>query len=92
MKEYRIVCTLDKEDAFDGTKRHYDAVPCTWNGASHQLVTRDILSAAKFLIMARRECEYFDKETKKNISRNTIIYTQTNIRVQTRNVTEWEDE
>lgn len=86
MTEYRVVCTLDTEHTYDRKKYHYDVANCWWRGRMHPFSTFKKRDAEEFLDAAKEECLKFDKETQANSS---IKYRQTNIRIQTREVTEW---
>ena len=87
MTEYRIVCTRDRFDATSGKVHHHDGVCCWWGYSPKQLETFDKKAADKYLEMARIECPNFDALTQTTNSR----FQQTNIRIQTREVTEWKD-
>lgn len=92
MKEYRIVCTLDTISLWNGAKTHLDAASCWFNGRAQSWKTHDGEYAKKVLDFFKRECAKFDAESRTNPTRDSIIYTQSNIRLQSREVTEWEDE
>ena len=92
MKEYRIVCTLEKENFDDGIKCHYDTSVCVFDGHGQSYKTHDLAAAKRALTTYKRRCAGFDASTRCNPTRDTIIYTQSNIRIQSREVTEWEDE
>lgn len=94
MREYRIVADIDTEHG-DGRKYHYEATTPWRDGTKfthHPYKTKtDAIRVLRFL---RQKCKEFDKKTQENFKQNprdSIAYTQTNIRVQMREVTEWED-
>ena len=89
MTEYRIVATLDTEHIRDGKRYHYDTAVCWWGGTTHRLQTYDKDKAEAFLKQAKEECPKFDALTQARTGRNDIRYWHTNIRIQTREVTEW---
>ena len=94
MKEYRIVATIDTEHG-DGSRYHHDAASPWRNGSifhHHPYKTKS--DAKRVLTHLRRECKEFDKKTHMEFElnpRDSIKYTQTNLRIQMREVTEWED-
>lgn len=90
--EYRIVCTLDVEHR-DGKRFHYDLASAVWGGTHHRLETRKKSVAEEWLKQAQREVPFFEAKNHKRWEdpndRNVIKYTQTNIRIATRKVSEW---
>lgn len=94
MKEYRIVCTRDTEHA-DGTKHHYDNV-APWVSHSqlpHYRTFNNKADAMKALSETVRRARVFDKETQERLASgdpDTIGYWQSNIRLQSRNVSKWD--
>ena len=93
MKEYRIVATLDTEHGYDGKKYHYEAISCRWGGTIHKIVTSDYGKAKRQLEIAKRECPKFDKKTEEAFEKNPrdyIKYKHTNIRIESREVSEWQ--
>ena len=91
MTEYRVVATLDVVHDYNGKKCHYDIASCHWGGTIHRLQTYDKDRAEDWLKIAKEECPKFDKKTQENTSRDSIRYWHSNIRIQTREVTEWAD-
>ena len=94
MKEYRIVATIDTEHG-NGIKHHYEAATPWRDGTlfnHHPYKTKS--DAKRVCSFLRKACKEFDKKTAENFKRdpvNCIKYTQSNIRVQMREVTEWAD-
>lgn len=84
MTEYRVVATRDEED-LTGKKWHIEAGACIWDGHAQRFTTTNKGEAERFLELAKIECAKYDAKTQTS----TIRYTQTNIRIQTREVTEW---
>lgn len=89
MTEYRVVATVDTEHVYNGQKYHYDASGCWYHGRCHRLQTFDKERAKEYLKEAKVECAIHDRKTQESTDRYTIRYWQTNIRIQTREVTEW---
>lgn len=87
MTEYRVVCTRDRFDVGSGKKHHLEEVCCWWDGSPRTLETFDKKAAEKYLDMAIIKCPEFDAFSQTTNSR----FRQTNIRIQTREVTEWTD-
>ena len=95
MKEYRIVCERRLVHA-DGSESHYESVPVWKNGHSlpSHIVYTIKAEANKALAESIRHARRFDAETQERFAsgdNNSIAYYQTNIRIQSRNVTEWKD-
>ena len=91
MTEYRVVATLDVVHDYNGEKFHYDIASCHWGGKVHKMQTYDKDRAEYYLKRAKEECPKFDVKTQENTSRDYIRYLHSNIRIQTREVTEWSD-
>ncbi|MBR3244834.1 MAG: hypothetical protein IKF90_19450 [Parasporobacterium sp.] len=94
MKEYRIVATVEVELG-DGRKRIVEnAHPQTKGGPIiHSYRTKK--DAKKALDHLRKVCKEFDAMTYERFAinpRDNAKYTQTNIRIQSREVTDWKDE
>lgn len=90
MTEYRVVSTLDTEHVYNGEKYHYEVNSgLWWGGIVHKCQTFDKNKAEHFLMRAKQECPKFDKRTQENTGHYVIRYWQTNIRIQSREVTEW---
>lgn len=89
MTEYRIVATLDTEHIYNGANYHYESSNCWYHGRSHKLQTFDRSRAEEYLKIALENCPKFDKETQTAADRNAMRFYQSNIRIQTREVTEW---
>ena len=94
MKEYRIVATAETEHG-DGIKRiEENARPWTKAGPITQSY-RTEEDAKKALGHFRKSCKEFDTMTCERFAinpRDSIKYTQTNIRIQSREVTDWKNE
>lgn len=94
MREYRIVATIDTEHG-DGRKYHYETATPWRDGHlfnHHPYKTKS--DAKRVLVSLRKSCKEFDERTARDFANNprdSIKYTQTNIRVQMREVTEWSD-
>lgn len=91
MKEYRIVATLDTEHVYNGQKFHYDVASCWYHGRPHKMQTIHKDKAEEYLKQAKKECPKFDKETQERTGKDNIKYWQTNIRIQTRDISDWKD-
>ena len=92
MTEYRIVCDRDELHVYNGKEYHSKAVR-PWLGGvpvNNKFNTRE--EAEAFLRRATEECARQDARKQADTSRNVIKTWQTNIRIQTREVSEWEDE
>lgn len=94
MKEYRIVTTVETELG-DGRKRIVEtAYPWTKAGPISQSY-RTKKDAKKALGHFRKVCKEYDTITYERFAinpRDYIKYTQTNIRIQSREVTDWKNE
>lgn len=94
MKEYRIVATAETEHG-DGRKRIVEnARPWTKAGQIIQSYTTK-KDAKKALGHFRKACKEFDTITCERFAinpRDNIKSTQTNIRIQSREITDWKDE
>jgi hypothetical protein len=94
MKEYRIVATVDTEHG-NGQKCHHESANPWRDGhpfTHHPYKTKS--DAKRVLVSLRKRCKEFDKKTAMEFAmnpRDSIKYTQTNIRIQMREVTEWTD-
>ena len=94
MREYRIVATIDTEHG-GGRKYHHETATPWMDGHPfnhHPYKTKS--DAKRVLVFLRKSCKEFDERTAKTFAKNpydSIKYTQTNIRVQMREVTEWSD-
>lgn len=86
MTEYRVVCTRDRW-GISGKVHHYDEVCCWYGTGLRTLQTFDKRKAMEYLKTAIEECPKFDALTQKGREQ----WRQTNIRIQTREVTEWTD-
>jgi len=91
MTEYRIVATLDIEHVYNGKRYHYDAASPHFNGFSHNKVYHDRKVAEEVLALTLKEVPKFDKKTQESTDRSAIRYWHSNIRIQSREVTEWSD-
>ena len=91
MKEYRIVCTLEKENLYSEEKKRIENSNVWFNGSGHDLQTTDLDIAKRLFEYARIECGKYDTETRRRGRLGGIIYTQSNFRIQTREVSEWVD-
>lgn len=95
MKEYRIVCERRLVHA-DGSENYLEGVP-VWT-VHHALPRRATYTtkaeANKALAETVRCARKFDAETQERFAsgdKDSIAYYQTNIRIQSRNVTNWKD-
>lgn len=95
MKEYRIVCDRRLVHA-DGTENHLEGVP-VWT-VHHALPRCTVYTTKAEAYKAHaetfRRARKFDLETQERFAsgdKDSIAYYQTNIRIQSRNVTEWKD-
>lgn len=94
MKEYRIVCTVDTVHS-DGRKYHRENT-APWIAPSmlpHRAVYATKADAAKALREIVKRAREFDKITQERAragERDTVEYRQSDIRVQSRTVTNWE--
>ena len=84
------MATRDTEWIYNGKREHYDCAPCTWGGTFHKLQTFDKNKAEEYLKLAKENCREYDKMSQARTDPNYIRYWQTDIRIQTREVTEWE--
>ena len=91
MTEYRIVATIDTVDRF-GKKEHRENACPVHHRTFHKLVTKDKKTAEKWLSDTIEFCGEHDRKTQKSNDPWNIKYTQTNIRIQTREVTDWADQ
>ena len=91
MTEYRIVTTLDTEHCDTGEKYHYEAATPHYGGTIHKRVTTDREKAERYLAEALKECPIFDAVTQNRTVRGNIKYWQSNIRIQSREVSDWTD-
>lgn len=95
MKEYRIVATVETEHG-DGRKYKMENVHPWRDGRpfTHSPY-KTKTDAKRVLVSLRKSCKEFDKMTHERFAQNPrdyIAYTQTNIRIQSREVTDWKDE
>lgn len=95
MTEYRVVCTTDEHHNYNGKDFHYEiATPVIYpsddSHSSYHLkrVYRDKSEAEKALAEAIKGCPIFDAKHD-NEKRDNIRVRQYNIRIQTREVSEW---
>lgn len=91
MTEYRIVATLDTEHVYNGKRYHYDAASPWFNGFVHNKGYHDRKTAEEVLARTLVEAPKFDKKTQADTDRSAIRYWHSNIRIQSREVTEWSD-
>lgn len=89
MTEYRVVCTIDTEHVYSGEHYHYEAASCHWDGRHHHRRTFDKAQAEKYLAEAKEKCPVYDEITQNRSGIHHIKYKQSNIRIETREVTEW---
>lgn len=89
--EYRVVCTKDEHHNYNGKDFHYEvAQPVMYPSLRIRKIYRDKAEAEKALEQAIRECPELDAKHD-NERRDNIKIKQYNFRIQTREVTEWED-
>ena len=94
MKEYRIVATVETEHGNGQKFRHECATPWRNGTLFHHHPYKTKTDAMRVCRSLRKSCKEFDKKTQEEFKKNPrdcIAYTQTNIRVQMREVTEWTD-
>ena len=89
MTEYRIVCDRDELHLYNERKYHKEAVRPFLKGTPTNNEFRTQEDAEAFLEKAVKECAIFDAKTQADNSRNNIKTWQYNIRIQTREVSEW---
>lgn len=90
MTEYRVVCTKDEHHNYNGKDFHYEvSTPVVYPSHRLNAVYRDKAKAEETLKRAIKECPEFDARHD-NDDRNNIKVKQYNIRIQTREITEWE--
>ena len=92
MTEYRIVATIDTLHTDTGEKFHQEAAAPVYGGRPHTRVTRDKARAEQYLEEAIKNCRAFDEMTQNRTLRGNIKYWQSNIRIQSREVSDWTDE
>lgn len=95
MKEYRIVCDRRVVHS-DGTEHTYEHVApwTTANALPHYQVFDNKAEAMKALSQTVRRARKFDAESQARLAageNDAIAYWQTDIRIQSRNVTKWSD-
>lgn len=93
MKEYKVVCTVDTINA-KGETWHIETTSPILSGSNrmHE-VTTDIERAKRLLGMAQRKGKDYEEWTRKMAEayKDTSITTQTNYRILSREVTEWQE-
>lgn len=93
MKEYKVVCTVDTVNA-KGEARHIETTSPILSGSNrmHE-VTIDIERAKRLLGEAQRKGAEYEEWTRKMAEtyKDTSITTQTNYRILSREVTEWQE-
>lgn len=93
MKEYKVVCTVDTINA-KGETRHIKTTSPILSGSNRMReVTTDIERAKMLLGKAEREGKKHEEWTRKMAEtyKDTFIITQTNYRILSREVTEWQE-
>lgn len=90
MKEYKIVATRDEHHLWNDSWVHMEAVPPVAK-TRFNWKTRDLAKAEEWLEELKVKCPEFDAETQSRSGRNSIHYYQSNLRIMTREVSEWED-
>lgn len=92
MTEYRIVATLDTYHVYNGKRFHYDAVaPITGSGRPFTKVYANREEAETMLAHMKEQIPKHDKESQERTGTDTIMCWHSNIRIQSRKVTPWED-
>lgn len=95
MKEYKIVCDMKVENVRTGKTFYKKGVaPFVSGSASEHTIYIDHEKACDALIRTIERCAVFDAKTKENIKYYKgvyeLMYTQSNIRIVSRTVTDWE--
>lgn len=93
MKEYKIVCTVDTINAKGEIKRIDTTSPILSGATRMHEVTKDIDRAKMLLGKAEREGKKHEEWTRKmsEAYKDMNIIVQTNYRILSREVTEWEE-
>lgn len=90
MKEYKIICTIHQER--EGKVIHREnAAPIV--GGLFNRITKDYEEAKQMLEFAKERGAQYDERTRKNheLHKDMFVTTQTNYRIFSREVTEWEE-
>lgn len=94
MTEYRIVCDVYRT-LEDGVRKHYTARPPRTRGGDCLTVTKDRATAEANLPKIAEACAAYEKEFRETARLATpgscSDLVQFNIRIQSREVTEWTD-
>ena len=91
MTEYKIVATLDTFHVYNGQRFHYDAAAPWLGGRPFRKIYDNREDAEKMLAHMKEEIPKHDKETQERTGADSIRYWHSNIRIQKREVTPWED-
>ena len=94
MTEYRVVVDIEKVSK-EGTKQYTAQVP--WHHGRRQLrsIITDRKVAETYLREMQEECPKYDQQTREKYGKgrlNNFYIIQRYIRIQSREVSEWEDE
>lgn len=94
MTEYRVVADIEKVSK-EGTRQYIAQTP--WHHGRMQLrgIITDRKVAETYLREMQEECPKHDQQTREKYSKGRTNYfymIQSNIRIQSREVSEWEDE
>lgn len=93
MKEYRIVATKDQVRCRDGKKFHYDESTVYTGGKGLWTATYDDFEKAKYALeQAIKDAKEYEEKHNANLDADSYEVHYTNIRLQSREVTEWEDD
>ncbi len=89
MKEYRIVCTRDMHHNYNGKDEHIEtALPIMGNGVVYRKKFDNLEDAEKKLDELKATCAVFDEKHQEE-RRDAIKHRHSNLRIQSREVTEW---
>ena len=92
MKEYRIVCDRRMVRKDTDTGRSAKLAPCETRGYIYRdFRTTSLAEAEQKLAYLKEQCAEYDRETAKSLRYDRRVE-QTNIRIQSREVSDWEDE
>lgn len=93
MKEYRIVCTIERTDEKGSTVRFENAAPWVSGGSlPHYRIFGERKKAEEYLAFCKKCSKEFCASSKEKFEKNPkdrFLYKQTRIRIQSRTVTEW---
>lgn len=93
MKEYKIVATRELINPKTGEKKHMENVMVILNSKYNcfTAVYIDYEKAKKWLELAKKQAAEYENERNENLDAYSYIVHYTDIRLQSREVTEWKD-